>query len=80
LKTYFEVWITAIGRTDLRAANVTIVAMLSSVAYIWVNSELDPESAAWIFVLSNLAAVLLLQLICAWSYRQLKASQSSLPQ
>jgi O-antigen/teichoic acid export membrane protein len=76
LKTYFEVWITAVGRTDLRAANVTVVAMLSSVAYIWVNSELDPESAAWIFVLSNLAAVLLLQLICGWSYRQLKSAKA----
>ncbi len=73
LKTYFEVWITAVGRTDLRAGNVTVVAILSSLAYVWLNSELDPAAAAWIFVLSNLAAVVLLQLICLWSYRQLKA-------
>lgn len=77
LKTYFEVWITAVGRTDLRAVNVTVVAIFSSVAYVWVNAELDPESAAWIFVLSNLAAVLLLQLICGWSYRKIKATQST---
>lgn len=73
LKTYFEVWITAVGRTDLRAANVTFVALVSSIAYIGLNSELDPESAAWIFVLSNLSAVVLLQMICWWSYRQLTA-------
>jgi len=73
LKTYFEVWITAVGRTDLRAANVTLVAILSSFAYLLLNTELDPEAAAWIFILSNLAAVLLLQMICYWNYRQLKA-------
>ncbi len=72
LKTYFEVWITAVGRTDLRAINVTAVAMLSSLAYIWLNAELDPPAAAWIFVLSNLAAVVLLQLLCWKSYLQLK--------
>jgi O-antigen/teichoic acid export membrane protein len=72
VKTYFEVWITAVGRTDLRAANVTLVAILSSVAYIWLNADLDPAAAAWIFVLSNLAAVILLQFICWRSYQQLK--------
>jgi predicted ABC-type sugar transport system permease subunit len=79
LKTYFEVWITAVGRTDLRAANVTVVAILSSLAYIWLNSELDSAAAAWIFVLSNLAAVVLLQLFCGWSYRQLKAKSGQQP-
>jgi O-antigen/teichoic acid export membrane protein len=69
VKTYFEVWITAIGRSNWRAANVTVVSMLSSLAYIVLNNDLDPVSAAWVFMLSNLTAVLALQILCWRSYR-----------
>ncbi|WP_333796498.1 lipopolysaccharide biosynthesis protein [Rheinheimera sp.] len=70
VKTYFEVWITATGRSDWRAANVTLVALLSSLAYLWLNDELDSVSAAWVFMWSNLTAVLLLQILCWRGYLQ----------
>lgn len=69
-KTYFEVWITATGRSDWRAANVTLVALLSSLAYLLINDELDSVTAAWVFMLSNLTAVVLLQLVCWRCYRR----------
>ena len=72
LKTYFEVWITAVGRSNWRALSVTVIALLSSLAYLLENHQLDPQSAAWIFVLSNLAAVVLLMVFCWHSYRQLR--------
>lgn len=70
VKTYFEVWTTATGRSDWRAANVTLVALLSSLAYLWLNDELDSVSAAWVFMWSNLTAVLFLQILCWRGYQQ----------
>lgn len=70
VKTYFEVWITATGRSDWRAANVTLVALLSSLAYLWINKDLDSVTAAWVFMLSNLTAVISLQLLCWHCYRK----------
>jgi O-antigen/teichoic acid export membrane protein len=76
-KTYFEVWITATGRSDWRAANVTLVALLSSLAYLLINDELDSVTAAWVFMLSNLTAVLLLQLVCWRCYRRDKKTATA---
>lgn len=70
VKTYFEVWITATGRSDWRAANVTLVALLSSLAYLSLNDELDSVSAAWVFMWSNLTAVLFLQILCWRGYQR----------
>jgi len=69
VKTYFEVWITAVGRSNWRALNVTAVALLSSAAYLFCYDDLDPILAAWIFMASNLTAVLALQVLCWRSYR-----------
>lgn len=69
VKTYFEVWITAIGRSNWRAANVTAVALLSSLTYLMLHDQLDPTLAAWVFMASNLCAVLALQVLCWRSYR-----------
>ena len=80
LKTYFEVWITATGRSDWRAANVTLVAVLSSLAYLVINDELDSVTAAWVFMLSNLTAVLLLQLVCWRCYRRDKKAAAAAAQ
>ncbi len=69
VKTYFEVWITAVGRSSWRAVNVTAVALCSSATYLFCHDELDPILAAWIFMGSNLTAVLALQVLCWRSYR-----------
>ncbi len=69
VKTYFEVWITAVGRSNWRAVNVTAVALCSSATYLFCHDELDPILAAWIFMGSNLTAVLALQVLCWRSYR-----------
>ena len=60
VKTYFEVWITALGLNHWRAISVTLVALLGSGAYVVINHGLNPESAAWVFVGSNALAVLFL--------------------
>lgn len=69
-KTYFEVWLTALGYSHWRAGNVTLIAILGSLAYFVVNNELTPELAAWIFMASNLAAVLCLQGLSWRVYRR----------
>ncbi|WP_306524145.1 lipopolysaccharide biosynthesis protein [Rheinheimera sp.] len=80
VKTYFEVWITATGRSDWRAANVTLVALLSSLAYLWINQDLDSVTAAWVFMLSNLTAVIFLQLLCWRCYRKDKKATAKAQQ
>jgi O-antigen/teichoic acid export membrane protein len=68
LKTYFEVWITALGLNHWRAISVTVVAILGSAAYMVVNHGLNPESAAWIFMGSNALAVLFLVALSVRGY------------
>ncbi len=68
LKTYFEVWITSLGYNHWRAVSVTVVALIGSSFYIWVNHGLDAASAAWIFLASNGLAVFLLILLSGVAY------------
>lgn len=58
LKTYFEVWITALGLNKWRAVSVTVVALIGSAAYLVANKQLSAEVAAWIFFSTNALAVL----------------------
>lgn len=58
LKTYFEVWITALGLNKWRAMSVTVVAIIGSVAYLLAYRQLSAEIAAWIFFFTNALAVL----------------------
>lgn len=68
VKTYFEVWITALGLNHWRAMSVTLVALLGSSAYLFINDALNPESAAWVFVGSNALAVLFLMILSLRAY------------
>jgi O-antigen/teichoic acid export membrane protein len=65
LKTYFEVWITALGLNRWRAVSVTVVASIGSLAYLLANRQLTAELAAWIFFATNLLAVLSL-IVLSW--------------
>lgn len=68
VKTYFEVWVTALGFNHWRASSVTLVALLGSLAYLLVGRDLTALSAAWVFLGSNLLAVsaLLVLSLLAW--------------
>lgn len=70
LKTYFEVWITALGLNHWRAISVTVVAVLGSCVYVVINRGLNPEIAAWIFVGSNALAVVFLMALSLRGYWQ----------
>ncbi len=69
LKTYFEVWITALGLNKWRAVSVTLVALIGSAAYLVANQQLSPELAAWIFFATNLLAVLSLLVLSGYGIR-----------
>lgn len=70
LKTYFEVWITALGLNRWRAVSVTVVASLGSLAYLLANRHLTAELAAWIFFATNLLAVLSLMVLSWYGARR----------
>lgn len=74
LKTYFEVWITALGLNKWRAVSVTVVAMMGSAVYLLAYRQLSAEVAAWIFFATNAVAVLSLM---ALSWPAAKAYQRS---
>lgn len=74
LKTYFEVWVTALGYNHWRASSVTIVALLGSVAYFLVGKSLTALSAAWVFFGSNLLAVAALMLLSALAWQRHRAA------
>jgi O-antigen/teichoic acid export membrane protein len=65
LKTYFEVWITALGLNKWRAMSVTVVAIIGSAAYLVAYRQLSAETAAWIFFFTNALAVLSLMVLSA---------------
>lgn len=69
LKTYFEVWITALGLNKWRAVSVTVVALIGSAAYLVANQQLSAELAAWIFFATNLLAVLSLVFLSGYGIR-----------
>ena len=69
LKTYFEVWITALGLNKWRAVSVTLVALIGSAAYLLANRQLSAELAAWIFFATNLLAVLSLLVLSSYGIR-----------
>jgi hypothetical protein len=70
LKTYFEVWITALGLNRWRAVSVTVVASIGSLAYLLANRQLTAELAAWIFFATNLLAVLSLMVLSWYGARR----------
>jgi O-antigen/teichoic acid export membrane protein len=72
LKTYFEVWVTALGFNHWRASNVTVVALLGSLVYVWVGDDLTSVNAALVFLGSNLLAVLALMLLSLLAWRRLQ--------
>lgn len=77
LKTYFEVWMTALGFNHWRATNVTVVALLGSLVYIWVGKALTSVNAALVFLGSNLVAVLALMVLSFLAWRRLRDGKAN---
>lgn len=75
LKTYFEVWVTALGFNHWRASNVTLVALLGSLVYVWVGQALTAENAALVFLASNLLAVVALMLLSVLAWRRVRRAE-----
>lgn len=71
VKTYAEVWLTALGFSQWRAMNVTLIAVLGSLVYVLNYMQLSSERAAWIFMLTNATAVLSLIVLSALAYRKI---------
>lgn len=69
-KTYFEVWITALGLNKWRAVSVTVVALTGSAGYLLAYRQLSAEVAAWIFFATNALAVLSLLVLSLVGYRK----------
>jgi O-antigen/teichoic acid export membrane protein len=72
VKTYAEVWLTALGFSQWRALNVTLIALLGSLAYLVNYHQLSSERAAWIFMITNATAVLSLVVLSLLAYQQVE--------
>ncbi len=70
VKTYFEVWLTALGLMKWRAMAVTGVALLGSAGYLLAYRQLGAVLAAWIFFATNLLAVVVMALLSVWGWRR----------
>lgn len=77
LKTYFEVFITALGLNKWRAVSVTLVALMGSAAYLIAYRQLSAEIAAWIFFATNSLAVLSLMLLSWPAARRYQRTQGA---
>ncbi|MFC4656652.1 lipopolysaccharide biosynthesis protein [Rheinheimera marina] len=73
VKTYFEVLLTSVGANKRKASLVTLAVALTSLGYLWFNTDLTVAVTSWLFLAGNLTITLMLAIACWLEVRRQSA-------